>query len=82
MSVRTATRISWSIWGLSMTLTALGIFLLVLNYSHPHGRVFAYWAENVFIPLSISTYLDTGGCDILAPSWQPYRVVVLCCRTR
>jgi hypothetical protein len=43
MSTRTATRLAWSLWALSLTLTVLAILLLALILSHPHTHTFDDW---------------------------------------
>src|ERR671911_615592 len=43
MSTRTATRLAWSLWALSLTLTVLAILLLTLILSHPHTHTFDDW---------------------------------------
>jgi hypothetical protein len=54
MSVRVATRLAWSLCGLSLVLTVLGVVLLVLNYSDPEVNVYGFWLENTMLPVSFS----------------------------
>jgi hypothetical protein len=46
---------AWSLWALSMALTALSLLLLVLNSSHPEVSVYPFWAENVLFSVGYST---------------------------
>jgi hypothetical protein len=55
MSHRTAVLLAWSLWTLSMALTALSLLLLVLNSSHPDVPVYTFWAENVLFAVGYST---------------------------
>jgi hypothetical protein len=55
MSHRTAAWLGWSLWALSLTLTALSLLLLVLNLSHPDVPVYSFWAENVLFSIGYST---------------------------
>jgi hypothetical protein len=55
MSHRTTTRLAWSLWVLSMALTALSLLLLVLNSSHPEVPVYTFWVENVLFSVGYST---------------------------
>lgn len=52
MSARLA---SWLMFGASLSLTALGFLFLIMNFYHPNGYVFDYWAENAVIAVSGST---------------------------
>src|SRR5919199_5158497 len=54
MSTRTATWLAWSMCALSLALTALSLFLLVLNSSHPEVPVYPYWAINTLIVVGFS----------------------------
>jgi hypothetical protein len=53
MSRRTAAWFAWSLWALSLALTALS--LLILNLSHPDAHVYSFWAENVLFSIGYST---------------------------
>jgi hypothetical protein len=55
MSARIASRIAWSLWALSVALTALSLLLLVLNLSHPDVHVYDYWLENTLSAVLFST---------------------------
>src|SRR5215217_5072166 len=55
MSHRTAAWLAWSMWVLSLALTALSLLLLVLNLSHPDVPVYSFWAENVLFSIGYST---------------------------
>jgi hypothetical protein len=49
MSTRAASRLAWSLWTLTVALTALSLLLVVLSLSHPNTPVFAWWFSNTFI---------------------------------
>jgi hypothetical protein len=55
MSRRTAALLAWSLWALSLALTALSLLLLVLNLSRPDVPVYSFWAENVLFSIGYST---------------------------
>src|SRR5215204_4304809 len=55
MSTRAAALLAWSLWVLSLALTALSLLLLVLNSSHPDVPVYSFWAENVLFSVGYST---------------------------
>jgi hypothetical protein len=54
MSARTATRLAWALWALSLALTALSLLLLILNLSYPNTHLYDPWLDNtitaVFYP--------------------------------
>jgi hypothetical protein len=52
MSYRTAAWLAWSLCALSLVLTALGLWLLSLNYSDPHAPVYDPWLDNTLTALS------------------------------
>src|SRR5918999_191113 len=54
MSYRTASRLAWSLWGLSLTLTALAIVLLALNLSHPHTHIFDWWVGTTLSVIDVT----------------------------
>jgi hypothetical protein len=49
MSRRTATWLAWSLWALSIALTALALLLLALILPHPNTHVYDYWFNNTLI---------------------------------
>jgi hypothetical protein len=55
MRSRTASWMAWSLWALSVGLTALSLLLLVLNLSHPDLHVYDYWLENTLSAVLFST---------------------------
>jgi hypothetical protein len=55
MSTRAAALLGWSVWALSLALTALSLLLLVMNSSHPDVPVYTFWAENVLFSIGYST---------------------------
>jgi len=54
MSYRTAAWLAWSLWGLALTLTALGLLLLALILSHPNTHVYDYWFNNTLIVIDVT----------------------------
>ena len=55
MRSRASFWLAWSLWALSVTLTALSVILLVLNLSHPDVHVYDYWLENTLSAVLFST---------------------------
>jgi hypothetical protein len=55
MRTRAATWLAWSLWALSVGLTALSLVLLVLDLSHPDVYVYDYWLENTLSAVLFST---------------------------
>jgi hypothetical protein len=55
MSRRTAAWLAWSSCALSLVLTVLGLWLLVLNLSHSGVPIYPYWAENILFAVGFST---------------------------
>jgi MFS family permease len=55
MSYRTATWLAWSLWALSLALTALGLLLLALILSHSNVHIFDHWFDSTLAALSFST---------------------------
>jgi hypothetical protein len=55
MSRRTVAWLAWSLWVLSLALTAVSLLLLVLNLSRPDVPVYSFWAENVLFSIGYST---------------------------
>jgi two-component system, NarL family, sensor kinase len=49
MSRRAATRLAWSLWAITVALTALSALLVVLSLSHPNTPVFEWWFGNTLI---------------------------------
>ncbi len=49
MSARTASRLAWSLWSLTVVLTALSLLLLVLNLRYPNAPVPNYWLGNALV---------------------------------
>ena len=49
MSRRAATRLAWSLWTITVALTALSALLVVLSLSHPNTPVFEWWYGNTFV---------------------------------
>jgi hypothetical protein len=55
MSARTAAWLAWITWALSLALTVLSLWLLILNLSHPDVPVYLYWAEDTLLAVGYST---------------------------
>jgi hypothetical protein len=72
MSTRTATWLAWYMCALSLSLTALGLLLLVLSRvpagapSHAGAPVFDYWLESMLMGISFSV---VGA--VIAPHFPP-----------
>jgi hypothetical protein len=55
MSARAAAWLAWVICALSLVLTVLSLWLLILNLSHPNVPVYLYWAEDTLLAAGYST---------------------------
>ena len=55
MSARAAAWLAWTMWALSIGLTMLSLWLLILNLSHPKVPVYLYWAEDTLLAVGYST---------------------------
>ena len=55
MSTRTAAWLAWTMWTLSIGLTMLSLWLLILNLFHPNVPVYRYWAEDTLLAVGYST---------------------------
>ena len=55
MSRRVAARFAWSLWTLSVVLTALGLLLLALSLAHPGVHVFDHWLDSTLFAIAFST---------------------------
>ena len=49
MSARAASWLAWIMWALSIALTVLSLWLLILNLSHPNVPIYLYWAEGTLL---------------------------------
>ncbi len=54
MSARSASWLAWSLWAISVALTALGLLLLVLNLRYPNAPIPNYWLGNVLIVIDVT----------------------------
>jgi len=74
MSARTAAWLAWIMWALSIALTVLSLWLLILNLSRPYVPVYLYWAEDTLLAVGYSTV------GAVAASYRPRNPVgwVLC----
>jgi hypothetical protein len=55
MSARVAAWLAWIMWALSIGLTMLSLWLLMVNLSHPNVPVYLYWAEDTLLAVGYST---------------------------
>src|SRR5215218_8278224 len=55
MSRHAATRLAWSLWALSVALTALSLLLLALSLSHPDVYIFDHWLDSTLAAIAFST---------------------------
>jgi hypothetical protein len=53
MSARTAAWLAWVMLVLSVGLTVLSLWLLILNLSHPNVPVYLYWAEDTLLAVGL-----------------------------
>ena len=54
MNRRTASWLAWSLWALSLALTALALLLLALNLSEPNTHIFDWWFNNTLIVVDVT----------------------------
>jgi hypothetical protein len=54
MSRRTAAWLAWSLWALSLALTALALLLLALNLSKPNTHIFDWWFGNTLSVIDVT----------------------------
>ncbi len=54
MSRRAAARLAWSLWALSVALTALSLLLLALSLSRPNTPIFDWWLGNTLIVVDVT----------------------------
>ncbi len=55
MSARAVSWLAWSLWAISVTLTALGLLLLALSVSHPGVPIFGHWLDSTLAAIAFST---------------------------
>ena len=55
MRTRVAAWLAWIMWALSIGLTVLSLWFLILNLSHPNVPVYLYWAEDTLLAVGYST---------------------------
>src|SRR5215203_7440088 len=49
MNVRAAIWLAWTLWALTVVLTALSLFLLILNLRYPNTPIPNYWLGNTLV---------------------------------
>jgi hypothetical protein len=54
MSHRAAYWLAWSLWALTLVLTALALLLLALNFSKPNAHIFDWWLGNSLIVIDVT----------------------------
>ena len=76
LSPRATALLAWCLCAISLTLTTLGLFLLIVSRSLAGGPVFDYWLENTVIAISFST---VGA--IITPRLPPKNPIgwIFCC---
>jgi hypothetical protein len=52
ISPHAAAWLAWSLWALSLALTALSLILLRLNLSHPNTPIYNPWLDNTLTAIS------------------------------
>ena len=55
MSARAARWLAWVMCALSLVLTMLSLWLLILIFSHPNVPGYLYWAEDTLLAVGYST---------------------------
>jgi hypothetical protein len=77
LSMRATSWLAWTIWALSMALTMLSLWLLVLGLSRPNVPVYPYWVEGTLG----GRLLDSRDCGGLPQAWEPCRLGVVLYRS-
>ncbi len=54
MSVRAAAWLAWSLWALSLALTALSLLLLTLNLSYPNAHIPNFLLGNALVVIDVT----------------------------
>ncbi len=54
LSARAAARLAWSLWALTVALTALSLLLLALSLSYPDAHVFDWWLGNTLVVVDVT----------------------------
>ncbi|MDQ3590332.1 MAG: hypothetical protein M3392_08860 [Actinomycetota bacterium] len=54
MSSRAAPWLAWSLWALSVAMTALSLVLLALNLSHPGTHIYDWWLGNTVVVIDVT----------------------------
>ena len=54
LRMRATSWLAWTMWALSMALTVLSLWLLVLGLSRPNVPVYPYWAEGTLLAVGYS----------------------------
>jgi hypothetical protein len=54
MSTRTAAWLAWSLWAVTVTLTALSLVFLVLNLRYPNAPIPNFWLGNALVVIDVT----------------------------
>jgi uncharacterized membrane protein YhdT len=69
MSRRAAAWLAWALWALSIALTVLSLWLLVLSLSNPGVHIFVHWIEATVLAIGFSTVGAVVAPTILKILW-------------
>jgi hypothetical protein len=54
MSMRVVKWLAWSLWAVTVTLTALSLVLLVLNLRYPNAPIPNFWLQNALVVIDVT----------------------------
>ena len=54
MHTRAYARLAWSLWAITVALTALSLLLLALIRSHPGTHIFEWWFGNALVVIDVT----------------------------
>jgi hypothetical protein len=73
MSARAASWLAWTLWVLTVMLTALSLFLLVLNQRYPNTPIPNYWLGNVLVVIDATVGAIVASTLVIAALFNPLR---------
>jgi hypothetical protein len=74
ISSRAASWLAWIMWALSIGLTMLSLWLLMVNLSHPNVPVYLYWTEDTLLAVGYCTVGAVAASTLLiAALFYPLR---------
>jgi hypothetical protein len=73
MSARAASWLAWTLWALTVMLTALSLFLLVLNQRYPNTPIPNYWLGNVLVVIDATVGAIVASTLVIAALFNPLR---------